>query len=232
MCYGITLALQNHRPVITDHRDVLRMVREVDSPYLKVCLDAGIMPDRRPEAVRQAALDVGPLQVLSHFGGEFDRGADGIVQPRRPTTADKTRGDDFNVAFVRALREIGYHGYIGYELCHPLPVVNGQTVGIEYADENARLACAYMRRLINTKCTAPGNNMKRCGDPAAIAALAGPQVSPRFVGWFERRARHKRNRSRILVSCDRPSGRRAAGDSLPDPCQPAENALRGTVCMA
>ena len=44
-----------------------------------------------------------------------------------------------------------YHGYVGYELCHPLPVVNGQTVGIEYAAENARLASAYMRGLIDAK---------------------------------------------------------------------------------
>jgi sugar phosphate isomerase/epimerase len=148
--YGITLALQNHKPVITDHRDVLRMVREVGSPSLKVCLDAGIMPDRRPEAVRQAALDIGALQVLSHFGGEFSRGADGIVRPRAPASVDKAREDECNSAFVPAMREIGYQGYIGYELCHPLPVVHGQTVGIEYAEQNARLACEYMRRLIST----------------------------------------------------------------------------------
>ncbi len=147
--YGVTLALQNHKPVITDHRDVLRMVREVNSPSLKVCLDAGIMPDRRPEAVRRAALDVGPLQVLSHFGGEFERGADGTARLQEtPAAVDKAREDDFNLAFVRAMREIGYQGYIGYELCHPLPVVNGQTVGIQYAEANARLACEYMRGLI------------------------------------------------------------------------------------
>jgi sugar phosphate isomerase/epimerase len=34
--WGVTLALQNHAPVIKDHRDVLRMVREVNSPQLKV----------------------------------------------------------------------------------------------------------------------------------------------------------------------------------------------------
>jgi len=149
--YGITLALQNHGPVIADHRDVLRMVREVSSPNLKVCLDAGIMPDRRPEVVRQAALDVGALQVLSHFGGEFERGADSVVRPCTPATKGKNREDDYNPAFVRAMREVGYQGYIAYELCHPLPVVNGQTVGIEYAEKNARLACEYMRGLINTK---------------------------------------------------------------------------------
>ena len=59
--FGVTLALQNHKPVINDHRDVLRMVREVGSPNLKVCLDAPIMSDKRPEAVRQAALRCGAL---------------------------------------------------------------------------------------------------------------------------------------------------------------------------
>lgn len=44
--HGITLALQNHRPVIKDYRDVLRMVKEVGSPHLKVCLDAPLMLDK------------------------------------------------------------------------------------------------------------------------------------------------------------------------------------------
>lgn len=136
---GITLALQNHKPVITTHHDVLRMVREVDSPHLKVSLDAPIMPEKTPEYVRQAALDVGPLQALSHFGGEYERGADGEV-----------KGEDFYPYFVRAMREIGYRGYIGYELCHTLPAVNGETVGIEYAEKNAQLAAEFMRGLIGS----------------------------------------------------------------------------------
>src|SRR5437660_4174092 len=77
---GITLALQNHRPVIRDHRDVLRMVREVNSPSLKVCLDAPLMPERSSAAIHQAAQEVGSLQVLSHFGGEFERRKDGTIR--------------------------------------------------------------------------------------------------------------------------------------------------------
>jgi len=146
--YGVTLALQNHKPVITDHRDVLRMVREVNSPHLKVCLDVEIMPERRPEVIHQAAAEVGGLQVLSHFGGEYARSADGVVRPRGSTPGGKGRDEDCRVAFVQAMRNIGYQGYIGYELCHPLPVIQGQTVGVEYAEQNAQLACEYMRRLV------------------------------------------------------------------------------------
>lgn len=134
---GVTLALQNHKPVIHNHKDVLRMVKEVNSPHLKVSLDAWIMDDKSPAAIRQAALDVGPLQALSHFGGEFKREADGSV-----------KGPDFYPPFVKSMREIGYKGYIGYELCHTLPVVNGQTVGLEFADQCAEGAAIYMRGLI------------------------------------------------------------------------------------
>ncbi len=135
---GVTLALQNHVPVIKDHQDVLRMVREVGSPHLKVCLDAPIMPKKEPAYVRQAALEVGSLQVLSHFGGDYEeRNADGTVP-----------GPDFYLPFVKAMLEIGYRGYLGYELCHPLPIRNGQTVGIEYADTSARLAAEFMRGVI------------------------------------------------------------------------------------
>ncbi|MEK7409212.1 MAG: sugar phosphate isomerase/epimerase family protein [Acidobacteriota bacterium] len=146
--HGVTLALQNHGPVIKDHQDVLRMVREVGSPHLKVCLDAPIMPKKDPVSVRQAALDTGSLQVLSHFGGDYEgRNTDGSV-----------KGQDFYLPFVRAMIEIGYRGYLGYELCHPLPVVNGQTVGIDYADTSARLAAEFMRGVIAqaVKETPPG----------------------------------------------------------------------------
>jgi len=46
------------------------------------------------------------------------------------------------------MAEIDYAGYIGFELCHPLPVVDGKTVGIEYAEKNARLAAKFMRGVI------------------------------------------------------------------------------------
>jgi sugar phosphate isomerase/epimerase len=149
---GVTLALQNHKPLIDNHHDLLRMVREVDSPHLKACLDAPLLPDRSTAAIREAARAVGPLQVLSHFGGEFERRADGSI--RGFERNDGVVGEDTNGYyrdFVRAMNEIGYNGYIGYELCHQLPVVEGQTVGIEYADEQARLAAEFMRALIDAE---------------------------------------------------------------------------------
>ena len=136
--HGVTLALQNHAPVIGTYKDVLRMVREVASPHLKVCFDARLEHELDAEGVRKATVEVGPLQVLSHFGGEYQEGLGGI----------KVIGGEHCLAEVLGLLEIGYQGYFGYELCHPLPVVDGKTVGVEYVHENARLAAEYMRGVI------------------------------------------------------------------------------------
>jgi sugar phosphate isomerase/epimerase len=136
--HGVTLALQNHPPVIGDYRDVLRMVREVGSPHLKACFDARLERGKDAEAIRKATVEVGPQQVLSHFGGEYKTGPGGI----------EVIGGEPCLAEVLGLLEIGYRGYFGYELCHPLPVVDGRTVGVEYVHENARLAAQYMRGVI------------------------------------------------------------------------------------
>jgi hypothetical protein len=148
---GVTLALQNHRPVIKDYHDVLRMVREVDSPHVKACLDAPLMLDKSPKAMHEAARAVGPLQVLSHFGGEFERRGDGSI--RGFERNDGVIGGETNQYyrdFVAAMRGIGYEGYLSYELCHQLPLVDGKTVGIEFAHQNAKLAAEFMRQLFKS----------------------------------------------------------------------------------
>ena len=112
---GVTLALQNHPPVITGYRDCLRMVREVSSLCLKVCFDARLEHDLDAAGVERATIEVGPLQVLSHFGGEYDKGADGTI---------KVTGGEPCLAEVLGLLQTGYRSYFGNELCHPRPVVN------------------------------------------------------------------------------------------------------------
>ncbi len=133
--HGITLALQNHPPVIRDYRDALRMIREVDSPHLKACFDTRLETGKKGEYLLQATREFGPLQVLSHFGDEYDR-VDGKIIPKE---------DEFLADQVRGLLDIGYRGYLGYELCHPLPVVNGRLPGIDYVDRNSQLAAEYLR---------------------------------------------------------------------------------------
>jgi sugar phosphate isomerase/epimerase len=150
--YGVTLALQNHPPVLKDYHDVLRMLKEVNSPHLKVCLDAPLMLDKSAKAIREAARAVGPLQVLSHFGGEFERQPDGSIrgyERNDGVVGDETR--QYYQDFAKAMREIGYQGYTSYELCHQLPVVNGETVGVEFAHRNAELAAQFMRQILKDR---------------------------------------------------------------------------------
>ena len=79
---GIILALQNHEPVINTYEDMLALIREVDSPNLKACLDCPLLRPRADDAeyVARAARDTGALQVHTHFGGEFHRDAQGQAQ--------------------------------------------------------------------------------------------------------------------------------------------------------
>jgi sugar phosphate isomerase/epimerase len=135
---GVTLALQNHPPVIKGYADTLRMAKEVASPHLKICFDARLEHSLDETAVRKAVNEAGSLQTLWHFGGEYDRGPDGIT----------VKGDEKALAEALGLYDIGYQGYAGFELCHPLPVVDGQTVGLDFVDKNAQLAAEYMRGIL------------------------------------------------------------------------------------
>ena len=46
------------------------------------------------------------------------------------------------------MQDIGYDGYTGYELCHPLPNVNGEPAALDFADRKAQLAAEYMRAIV------------------------------------------------------------------------------------
>jgi sugar phosphate isomerase/epimerase len=153
---GVTLALQNHRPIVGSYRQVLQMVREVGSPHLKVCLDAPLMESKDAAFLRQAVEETGSLEVQTHYFGEFERPTPGapirLVDKRGAWRGPYERHgyveDNFYRPFVQALLETGYRGFIGYELCSPLPVVDGQTVGLDYVDRCVELALEFMRETI------------------------------------------------------------------------------------
>jgi sugar phosphate isomerase/epimerase len=70
--HGITLALQDHPPVIGGYRDVLRIVGEVGAHNLKVCFDTRLEHEMSPTDVLSASREIGPLHVLSHYGNEYE----------------------------------------------------------------------------------------------------------------------------------------------------------------
>jgi sugar phosphate isomerase/epimerase len=110
----------------------------VDSPHLKACFDTRLEYGKRGQYLLDATREVGALQVLAHFGDEYTR-VDGRIVPQE---------DEFAADQVAGLLEIGYRGYLGYELCHPLPRTEGRLPGIDFVDRNVELAAEYMRETI------------------------------------------------------------------------------------
>jgi sugar phosphate isomerase/epimerase len=145
---GVVLALQNHPEVMNHYVDLVRMIGEVGSPSLKACLDAPLAKRQGVSDMREAARAVAGLQVLTHFGGEYEEGPDGQVIGYVRSRAGTLTEQDFYSGFAAGMLDIGYAGYTGYELCHPLPVVNHKPAGIDFVDKNARLAAQFMRKVV------------------------------------------------------------------------------------
>jgi len=141
--HGVILALQNHPPVTNTPADMLQMIREVASPHLKACLDAPLAAKQGIASMLDTARSVRRLQVLSHFGGEYVRRGDGSVLGNVRHPDDSLTPEHYYAEFAHGMRDIGYEGYIGYELCHRLP----PGCDLAFADLNTRLAAEYMRAI-------------------------------------------------------------------------------------
>lgn len=144
---GVTLALQNHKPIIENYRDMLAFIHEVNSPALKACLDSPLLNEHSEEYYREAFEATGDLMVYTHFGGRFRQADDGSIV-RAPTSGHHYRVDDR--AFFRLAKEIvGYDGHVGYELCSPV-LTNHRHEGLDYALKQAEWACKFMRGVIDS----------------------------------------------------------------------------------
>ncbi|MBS7625228.1 TIM barrel protein [Candidatus Bathyarchaeota archaeon] len=141
--YGITIALQNHPPVIRyGYEDALQMVKEVNIDNVKLCLDVPLFSDQSDQYIHEAVeacKEVGI--VLSHYGSlGFDELPSGeIVMYRRINYP----------AFIRELKRIGYSGFLVSEECSPV-LERHEYQGIEAVDRHVRAALKYMRELILT----------------------------------------------------------------------------------
>ena len=144
---GITLALQNHAPVLSKgYEDTLAMMKEIERSNVKLCIDAPLFYERQSDEYVREAVDAckGHL-VHSHYGAwNFSQKKDGvIVQDPSPST-----GDLINyTAFIEALYHTGYTGYLTSEYCLPA-VKHHQLAGIEEVDFATRITLQYMKQLV------------------------------------------------------------------------------------
>jgi sugar phosphate isomerase/epimerase len=147
---GITLALQNHAPVIRQgYEDVLAMMQEIDRPNIKLCLDVPLFYERQSdEYVREAVEQCGDSIILTHFGAwNFSQNADGeIILDPSPSC-----GEMINYkTFFGELDTIGYDGYLVCEYCLPV-VKNHRIAGIEEVDKATRMSLKYMKDLLKAR---------------------------------------------------------------------------------
>ncbi len=147
---GIVMALQNHAPLIRGWKDTLSLVKEVNSPWLKICLDLPIFENLEKEYVANAVRTVGNLQVHSHFGGEYYRDASGTI---KPVVLDYYAGGkipDYS-HYIGLMNEIGFNGWFTFELCHQVLNDDHTVAGIEYVHNQVKLAREYMSNIITGK---------------------------------------------------------------------------------
>src|SRR5262245_28350628 len=143
---GITLVLQNHAPVTAPgHEDALAMVQEIDRPNVRLCLDVPLFYERQDAAfVAEAVRQCRGYLAYTHYGAwNFTETADGeVVQGPAPSFGGQINYD----AFVGALADIGYDGYLSSEYCVAV-VKHHKITGVEEVHYGTNLALRYMKQV-------------------------------------------------------------------------------------
>lgn len=144
---GLTLALQNHAPVLSKgYEDALIMMQEVDRKNVKLCIDVPLFYERQSDDyIHDAVQKCGKNLVHTHYGAwNFSQTEDGeIVQDPSPSTGELINYQ----AFIEALNQIGYQGYLTSEYCLPV-YKNHRFAGIDEVDKATKISLQYMKQLV------------------------------------------------------------------------------------
>jgi len=149
--YGITLAVQNHHDIASHHDTMFWLLNEVNHPNVKAAFDpwTPTLQNFNAEQMRAAVLKMKPFIV--HMTA-----ADYVRHPRyhyQSTLTNFMKQEDAIRAvpigegivdyetYFKALKEIGYQGYVTYEMCE---VLDGGG-SIENLDRTAKKFVAYMK---------------------------------------------------------------------------------------
>jgi len=150
--YGVTLAVQNHHDIAVHHDMMYWLLREVNLPNVKAAFDAWspTLEGLSSEQIKAAILKMKPFIVHTTV-------ADYVRLPRYHYQSTLTNflecetliravpvGEGFidYETFFNTLREIGYQGYIAYEMCE---VLEGGG-DIENLDKTAKKFLSYMKK--------------------------------------------------------------------------------------
>jgi sugar phosphate isomerase/epimerase len=125
--FGVTLGVQNHHDLAVHHESLADLLAEIGEPNCKACFDAwapalqGIDP---ADAVKRVAAYLVHTTVADYVRRPRFRYVPPLVNytPQVDAVRAVPMGQGFidYRAFFAALEEIGYSGYVAYEMCSPL----------------------------------------------------------------------------------------------------------------
>jgi sugar phosphate isomerase/epimerase len=150
--HGVTLAVQNHHDIALHHDVMYWLLREVNLPNVMAGWDAWspVLEGLSPEEQRQSVLKMKPFIVNTIV-------ADYVTHPRFTYVNDLTNYREEQPVmravpvgqgiidyknWMNALREIGYQGWVVYEMCEVLDGGGSE----ENLDRTAKIFLDYMNQ--------------------------------------------------------------------------------------
>lgn len=150
--YGITLAIQNHHDIGLHHEAMKWLIDEVNLPNVKAAFDcwSPTLEGLSPEEIREAVKTMSPYLVHTTTADykELPRYKYEHLQTNYVKLESQMRAVPMGKGFIdydtfiKALKEIGYQGYISYEMCEVLE--GGGSV--ENLDRSAKMFLEYVKQ--------------------------------------------------------------------------------------
>ena len=151
--FGVTLAVQNHHDIAVHHDMMYWLLKEVDLPNVKAAFDAWspTLEGLTPEQIRAAILKMKPFIVHTTAADyvrlpryRYDSSLTNYMQSETLIRAvPMGKGIIDYETFFNTLKEIGYQGYLAYEMCE---VLEGGG-DIENLDKTAKEFLKYAKKL-------------------------------------------------------------------------------------
>jgi len=149
--YGITLAVQNHHDIASHHDTMFWLLSEVNHPNVKAAFDpwTPTLQNFTAEQMRAAVLKMKPFLVhmtaadyVRHPRYHYDSNLTNFMKQEDAIRAVPVgEGIVDYETYFKALQEIGYQGYVTYEMCE---VLDGGG-SIENLDRTAKKFITYMK---------------------------------------------------------------------------------------
>jgi sugar phosphate isomerase/epimerase len=150
--YGVTLVIQNHHDIALHHDAMYWMLKEINLPNVMAGWDAWspTLEKLTKEEIRQSVLKMEPFIVNTivadyvalnryHYENHLTNYVDDVPVMRAVPVGEGLI--DYQ-SFIGALKEIGYQGYLVYEMCE---VLDGGG-SIENLDATAKKFLNYVER--------------------------------------------------------------------------------------